>query len=226
MTVGDDRGLTWPATWSPTRAVGYVLGSFLVLLTCFAVFLQVRSGESPGASGSVIDVFNAGLLWMVSILAVVMASVRTHQRAAFLAWVAASAAAAGLAIDEVFEYHERTVRVVGDDDWSKILMLGGAVVAVAVLWRLESLPRGAKISLLCGIALQTAYLVTDLGDGEFFQLPIAEPVLKWVEEILELLAMQAYLVAIVLIVVTTLAPLVNLSTAAYPKRSEADELPV
>ena len=59
MTVGDDRGPTWPATWSPTRAAGYVLGSFLVLLTCFAVFLQVRSGESPGASGSVIDVFNA-----------------------------------------------------------------------------------------------------------------------------------------------------------------------
>ena len=62
-----------------------------------------------------IDVFNAGLMWMVSILSVVMASVRTHQRAAFLAWVAASAAAAGLAIDEVFEYHERTVRVVGDE---------------------------------------------------------------------------------------------------------------
>ena len=104
--------------------------------------------------------------------------------------------------------------------------VGVDVVAVALLWRLESLPRGAKISLLCGITLQTAYLVTDHGDGEFFQLPIAEPVLKWVEEILELLAMQAYLVAIVLIVVTTLAPLVNLSTAAYPKRSEADELPV
>ena len=202
------------------------MGSFLVLLTCLAVFLQVRSGESPGASGSVIDVFNAGLMWMVSILSVVMASARTHQRAAFLAWVAASAAAAGLAIDEVFEYHEKTVGVVGDDDWSKILMLCGAVVAVAVLWRLENLPRGAKVSLLCGIALQTAYLVSDLGDGEFFQLPISEPVLKWVEEILELLAMQAYLVAVMLIVVTTIAPLVKVSRAGYPERSETDELPV
>lgn len=196
-------GRSWPARWSPTRAAGYVLTSFLVVFTGFAIVLQIQSGEPPETSGSVIDVFNAALMWMVAVLALITASARTHRRGAFVAWVAASAASAGLAIDEIFEYHERTLQVLGEDDWSKIAMWVGAVAALAVLWRLEDLTRGIKTALLTGLGLHTAYLLTDLGDGDFFLIPIADPVLRWIEEILELLAMQAYLTAVVLIVVTT-----------------------
>jgi hypothetical protein len=201
---GDGGSPPWPARWSPIRATSYVLGSFLVVFTGFAIVLQVQSGEPPNADGTVIDVFNANLMWMVSILAIVMASMRLTRRSAFLIWVAASAAAAGLAIDEVFEYHERTLQVIGEDDWSKVLMWVGALGALAVLWRIEDLSRGAKVALLAGIGLQTAYLVSDLGDGDLFLLPIADPTLRWVEELLELLAMQAYLVGIVLVVLAAI----------------------
>ncbi len=82
---------SWPARWSPTQAAGYVLGSFLAVFTGFAIVLQIQSGEPPETSGSVIDVFNAALFWMVAVLAVIMASARTHRVGAFVAWVAASA---------------------------------------------------------------------------------------------------------------------------------------
>lgn len=217
-------GSSWPEGWSPTRAAGYVLAAFLVVFTGFAIVLQVQSGEPPETSGSVIDVFNSALFWMVAVLAIIMASARTQRRGAFVAWVAASAAAAGLAIDEVFEFHERTRQVIGEDDWSKIVMWGGAVAALAILWRLEHLTRGAKTSLFVGISLHTAYLLSDLGDGDFFDIPVSESALAWAEEILEFLAMQAYLVAVVLVVVSAVvAPLSARErlSSEEPARSEA-----
>ncbi len=100
----------------------------------------------------------------------------------------------------------------------------GAVAAVTVLWRLEHLTRGIKIALLTGIGFQTAYLVTDLGDGDFFLIPIADSALRWSEEIFELLAMQAYLTAVVLIVVTTVVvPRGDAGHSSKRARSEASE---
>lgn len=205
-TSGADVSETqaWPARWSPVRATAYVLSAFLVVFMGFAIALQVQSGEEPGTPGTVVDVFNANQMWMIAILAIVMASMRTKRRGAFLLWVAASAAAAALAIDEVFEYHERTLQVIGEDDWSKVLMWAGGLCALLVLWRMERPQRNAKVALLTGFGLHTLYLLTDLGDGDFFTIPVAEPTLKWTEELLELFAMQAYLVAVVLIVLAAI----------------------
>lgn len=38
----------------------------------------------------------------------------------------------------------------------------------------------------------TPYLKVEIGDGDFFSLPISMNVLKWVEEILKILSLQAY----------------------------------
>lgn len=129
-------------------------------------------------------------------VALLIAVERRRDSRSLVLWLIVSASAGGLAIDEVVEVHERTMQVVGEDDYSKILMWVGAVVAITVILRLESGSRHFALALITGLALHTAYLLTDLGDGDFFQMPFNEDIGDWIEEILEILALEAYVAAL------------------------------
>ena len=96
-------------------------------------------------------------------------------------------------MDEIFAYHEHTEQLLGDDDYIKIalvLMAGGALY---FLCRLEAAPSLVVRILLSGYLVQILWILDDMGDGDFYRLPLPIHVLWWAEEILELLSMAIYL---------------------------------
>lgn len=177
--------------------VALLVPFFVVFLVC-AIALQVWSGEAPATSGTITDRCSAGLLWAASIVAVMIAARLRGSMAALLGWIVVSAGAGALAIDEVMEIHERTVDMVGEDDYAKILMWMAAVAVVWIMLRFARPSRYVRGALLVGLALHTAYLLTDMGDGDFFQIPLTGTPADWLEEILEILALEAYLAALLL----------------------------
>ena len=116
----------------------------------------------------------------------------------FFLWLAISAAAGALAIDEVFEFHENTRKIVGDDDYIKMLFWFLTGIGSYILYQVERPARKIVLIFLTGYMIHTLYLIADLGDGEFFTLPLPMDVLHWVEEILELLFLQTYLAGFLL----------------------------
>ena len=168
-----------------------------VYLIC-AILLQIRSGELPSLSGTVFDRFTGSVLWMLSVTALLFAALRFGTPSKFLLWFVVSAAAGGLAIDEMFEFHEKTRFLLGDDDYIKILFWFCAGVGSYILYRAERPARKTAAIFLTGYLFQTLYLLVDMGDGDFFTLPVSMDVLIWVEEIFETLAMQAYLTGFLL----------------------------
>jgi hypothetical protein len=165
---------------------------YIVYLIC-AILLQIRSSEPPNTPGSVFDILTGSLLWVISITALLFASLRFGQNSIFFLWLLVSAAAGALAIDEVFEFHEKTKSVVGDDDYIKILFWFSTAIGSYILYRLERPSRRVVLMFLTGYLIHTLYLIADLGDGDFFTLPIPMDVLHWIEEILEMLFLQMYL---------------------------------
>ena len=170
---------------------------YVVYLTC-AVLLQIRSGEPPNTPGSVFDILTASMLWVISITAILFAGLRFSPKPVFFLWLVISAAAGALAIDEVFEFHENTRKIVGDDDYIKILFWFLTAIGSYILYTLEEPARKIVLVFVTGYLIHTLYLIADLGDGEFFTLPLPMDVLHWVEEILEMLFLQTYLVGFLL----------------------------
>lgn len=170
---------------------------FVVFIAC-AILLQLESGELPSKSGTAIDKMTGSVLWMISIVAILFAVQRYGDWPRMLLWLAVSAAAGGLAIDEVFEFHERTRYVVGDDDYIKIVFWACAAIGALVLYKVERPTKLAALIFLTGFLFQTIYLTVDMGDGDFFSLPFSIDVLHWAEEILETLSMLGYLAGILL----------------------------
>jgi len=170
---------------------------YVVYLIC-AVLLQIRSDEPPNTPGSVFDILTGSVLWVISITALVLASLRFNSKSTFLLWLVISAAAGALAIDEVFEFHEKTRNVVGDDDYIKMVFWLLTGIGSYILYRVERPAKKIVLVFLAGYLIHTLYLLADLGDGEFFTLPLSLDVLHWVEEILEMLFLQTYLTGFLL----------------------------
>lgn len=178
---------------------------FLVFLVCAVVF-QLMSGEPPRTSATVVDRFSSGLLWAGSVVALLLAVEKRREPRTLVGWLIVCAGAGGLAIDEVVELHERTMQVVGEDDYSKIVIWLAAVVGVTVILRAQRDSSHSSKALIIGLVLHTAYLLTDLGDGDFFQLPLDSAIADWVEEILEILALQAYVASMLFRFASTRQP--------------------
>lgn len=170
---------------------------YVVFLMC-AILLQLRSGESPSRPGTVFDIFSGSILWMLSISSILIATLRFNSKPKFLLWLAISAAAGALAIDEIFEFHEKTTRIVGDDDYFKIISWLIAGIGSYILYAVERPTKKIALVFVTGYLFHTLYLVVDMGDGDFFSLPFSTTVLIWAEEILETLALQGYLAGFLL----------------------------
>jgi hypothetical protein len=170
---------------------------YAVYIAC-AILLQLESGELPSTPGTAIDKLTGSLLWMMSIVAILLAVQRLGSPLKILLWLTVSAAAGALAIDEVFEFHERTKSIVGDDDYIKIVFWACAAIGSYVLYKVEKPTKTVAIVFISGFLFQTLYLLVDTGDGDFYSLPIPIAILHWMEEILETLAMQGYLAGLLL----------------------------
>lgn len=169
---------------------------FAVFLVC-AGLLQLRSGLPPQKSGP-LDQFNAALLWGSSVLALLAAAEERAISLRLVLWLAMSAGFGALAIDEVFEFHEGTRFAVGDDDYIKIAAWACSGAGCAAIAAVARPGRAALGALAIGFGFTTAWLATDLGDGDFFTLPIPVANLLWLEEYCELIASQFYLTAFIL----------------------------
>ncbi|WP_138422370.1 hypothetical protein [Maritimibacter alexandrii] len=92
--------------------------------------------------------------------------------------------------------HEKAIDITGDDDHPKILLIACAGIGVYVLSKIERLHRPALVLLWCGVAAHFFYLMVDLGDGDYFQLPLSRMTLSWMEEYLELTSTAFYFSAL------------------------------
>ena len=199
--------MTLPRVAHARQAAYPRLSILLLFLACYfasALFLQIdaRNIVPPWEDGSAIEQFTAGLLWMLTLLALLIAE--KHHAAGqpgsqwrTLFWLAGCAAAAVVAIDEVFAFHEYTAdpSSVGDDDPVKLLMYFGAAAAlVSIVW-VERPPRRVIAAFAIGFFFNTLYALVEFGDGDYFQVPYATlDQLRWAEEIFELLALSSYMV--------------------------------
>ena len=179
---------------------------FFVVFNFAAIALQIESGETPNTPGTVVDKFNGGVLWMASMVALFTAALRYPDYPRFFLWLAISAGAGALSIDEVFEKHEWTASVVGDDDYIKLGMMAMAVTGLILLHSLER-PRAKVTGLfILGFFFHCCYLACDFGDGDFFTLPFERLTLYWAEELFEMLAIQSYFSALVIFFISQAQP--------------------
>ena len=74
---------------------------------------------------------------MLSITSILFAALRFNSKSKFFLWLVISAAAGALAIDELFEFHERTRHVVGDDDYIKMLFWFIAGIGSYILYGVQ-----------------------------------------------------------------------------------------
>lgn len=190
------------------RQAAYPRMSILLLfLACYfasALFLQIdaRNTVPPWEDGSAIEEFTGGLLWMLTLLALLVAE-KHHasglpgSRWRTLFWLAGCAAAAVVAIDELFAFHEYTADPgsLGDDDYVKWLMyLGAAVALVSIAW-VERPPRRVIAAFAVGFLFNSLYALVEFGDGDSFRIPYATlDQLRWAEEIFEFLTLASYMV--------------------------------
>jgi len=176
---------------------------YLVYLIC-AVLLQIKSHKLPSKAGSVFDVLTGSLLMMISMISILIVTQRFNNIPKLFLWLGVSVVAGALAIDEWFEFHEKTRFAeaawwaFGDDDYIKIALWFCAGLGIYILHKIEKFSKKVLVMFLIGFLFQSVYLVIDMGDGDFFTLPFSKNVLIWAEEIMELISMQSYLASILL----------------------------
>jgi hypothetical protein len=179
-------------------------GLFMLLALFYAVFLicagllHLSTGHPPIKGGGVLDQFNSAILWVTSVIALLIAAERAKPAWKVLFWLAVSAGFAALAIDEVTEFHEATRHSWGDDDYIKMLAWTCAGIGAYAICHVAQPARAVAGSLAIAFAFQTLWLLSDLGDGDFFSVPIELARLQWLEEYFEILASQFYLTALIL----------------------------
>jgi hypothetical protein len=168
-----------------------LLGFFIVFDFC-AITIQIISGEAPNEHGTVVDMFTGSILWMASMIALLTAFMRYPDTKKFLLWLAVCAGAAALAIDEMFEIHEQTIYLVGEDDYIKFVIMLAAVAGMVLLYKTEKPSKDVIRFFAIGFMFHCCYLIVDFGDGDLFRLPFMDSTLYWAEEIFEMLAIQTY----------------------------------
>ena len=142
------------------------------------------------------EYFTVGLLWMLSLTCLLKVGMFGGSTRRMVLWTAMCVALALLAIDEALEFHEVMDETVGDDDHFKVILwlLTGAFLYV--LHRLEGAPRRAAAPLIVGYLFHSLYILSEIGDGDYFHFPgVSLTALKWGEESCELFFLAAYLVA-------------------------------
>jgi hypothetical protein len=176
----------------------FYLSCFFACYISAALVTQVYSGVYPTFDGSPLDYFTGGALWIMSAICLLNAMTRTSQFFNMAFWLAGSAALSVLAIDEFIGLHEATESVFGDDDHIKVAMWAASPVALFLIHRALSAPRAIAWIFAVGWVLHSTYLMIDVGDGDYFSLPVALPTLQWAEDICELLFVSTYLFAFML----------------------------
>ena len=128
-------------------------------------------------------------------------SLRAQAVPRLLFWFASALGLGVLGVDEIFRLHEQLGKHVGNDDHLKTAQWFLAGAALWLLYRLEQPGRAVLIFLTCGYLLHLLYLLTDVGDGDYFTIGFATEVqLKWAEELLELAAMSLYCMGLIWLV--------------------------
>ncbi len=178
---------------------GTMISVFFAVYLLGAVLFQYISKIPPWEDGSPVDILTGSMIWAVCIIALLMAAINLDRPGLSMIWLAGSAALGLVALDELFGLHEHAAKIRDDDD-PKILMALGAGVALFILVRVQRI-RGLPLGLLAtGFLLQCLYLLSDLGDGDFFDVTFGNPdALRVAEECLEFSAMACYLAAFMLI---------------------------
>ena len=180
--------------------------TFVIVYIAATTVFQIVSDIPPWRENAPIEFMNGSLIWMCAAISLVMAAITRDDPIRSLMWFAGTAALGFVALDEIFGIHE-AARHIADDDDPKILMVMGAAVALIVLASVESLRGLCRRLLIIGYALQFAYLMSDMGDGDFFDIRFGHrDVLRWIEEYLEVSAMSFYFAAFMLILVNELRP--------------------
>ena len=142
---------------------------------------------------------------MSSLISLLMADLlRIEGRRSWL-WLAVSAGLALLALDELFALHEQTSRLVGDDDHIKVLQWFLAGGVIYLIDRFERSSSRTRIAFVIGYILHGFYVLSDIGDGDYFRISYASmSQLRWAEEYLELFALTAYCVVFIFLYTYTL----------------------
>ena len=175
-----------------TNLLLFLLFGFFAVFNISAVIIQNLSGEAPNAHGTIVDMFTGSILWMASMVALLTAVKRYPDIQRVFLWLGVSAGAAAFAIDEMFEIHEQTIYMFGEDDYIKIAMMLFALSGLILLYRMERPSRQVIQLFAFGFLLHLCYLAVDFGDGDFYQLPFSIDSLYWAEEAFEILAVQTY----------------------------------
>ena len=76
---------------------------------------------------------------------------------------------------------------------------GGDAAVLYTIVRMERPSRFAAGAIILGYVFHTVYIFVEMGDGDFFTLPVERNALRWWEEISELLFLCSYLVGFVLV---------------------------
>ena len=174
------------------RWTALILAGFLIAYFGAATVFQIRSEESFWAEGSPLDVMHGCMLWAASSMALMVAVLRLSKPGLAILWLLGSAAIGVVALDELFMLHEHSVKITGDDDHPKMALILCAAFGIWFLNRVETL-RGIVLGLLiAGFLAHVAYLTMDMGDGDYFQVPLANHVHRILEEYFEMLASSLY----------------------------------
>ena len=178
-------------------------GILLSFISCFilvTLFFQIRSNVPPWFNNSPIEYFTGSLLWILSFICLLASLKNTKSNKKMIFWLLGSVVLACLAIDEIFEFHERSEKHdLFNDDYIKVIGWVVAAFVIRFLIREEKPIPLSKGALFLGYFFQTVYILVELGDGEFFTLPFAIISLKWSEELSELLFLSSYFVGFTLI---------------------------
>ena len=171
---------------------------FLVYVVC-GLAAQVISDTDPSEEGSAIEAFTSGLLWILAAFGLLSITQNTARQGRFWFWVAFTASVGALAVDEIIGVHERTEPNL-NDDWLKIVLWIVTAFVLYTITRFEDVPITSIIAFVAGYAVQATYLFVELGDGEYFDLPISIESLKTAEEVFELLFLALYALGLWLLV--------------------------
>jgi len=166
------------------------LGVLLIFLACYitcALILQVTSDLPPWKAQAPVEFFTMGLLWMLCLVSLSNAYRSSRSRLRMFFWLVSCVALAALAVDEILEFHETKALILGEDDPFKVIiwLIGGA----ALYWicSRKDAPSRTRRACIVGYLIHSLYILVELGDGNYFELPIlSKSTLTWLEEIFEL----------------------------------------
>lgn len=181
----------------------WLLG-FIACYVLSAAIFQAISPRPPWVDGSPIEYFTGSLLWMLSLVCLLSANKYSSSRWRSMFWLISCAALAALAIDEIFAFHERPEQLgyINDDHFKVVSWLAAAIVLFLIL-RMEAPSLIARCAIFTGYLFHSLYIFVEIGDGDYFRLPlVSRTILKWLEEFFELFFLASYLIGFILIYTT------------------------